>query len=239
LRKLRPEAERINMIEIDQLRFRYPRSDFLLDLPDLQIHDLEKVAIVGPSGCGKTTLLNLISGITVPQSGSVLINEQPISRLADSQRRDFRIANIGMVFQQFELVDYLDVRNNILLPFMINSSLTLNHEVRDKAIKLAESMGLKEKLNRRSGQLSQGEQQRVAICRALITNPRIILADEPTGNLDSKNKGLILELIFEQAAIHAQTLVVVTHDLGILHDFDRVIDFEQFRIDTADPEVRR
>jgi len=225
------------MIEIDQLRFRYPRSDFLLDLPELKINDRERVAIVGPSGCGKTTLLNLISGITVPQSGSVKVNGQPISKLSDAQRRDFRIANIGMVFQQFELVDYLDVRDNILLPFAINASLKLDKSVGEKAIVLAESMGLQQKLQRRSGQLSQGEKQRVAICRALITHPKIILADEPTGNLDSKNKGLILELIFEQAKIHGQTLVVVTHDLGILDDFDRIIDFEQFRVDTAEPEV--
>jgi putative ABC transport system ATP-binding protein len=221
------------MIEIDQLRFRYPRSDFLLDLKDLKISDREKVAIVGPSGCGKTTLLNLISGIALPQSGLVKVNDQPISQLSDAQRRDFRIANIGMVFQQFELVDYLDVRNNILLPFLINSSLKLDRSVSENAATLAQSMGLKQKLQRRSGQLSQGEQQRVAICRALITNPKIILADEPTGNLDSKNKGLILKLIFEQAEVYGQTLVVVTHDLGILDDFDRVIDFEQYRVDTA------
>jgi putative ABC transport system ATP-binding protein len=230
------------MIEIEQLRFRYPRSDFLLDLEALKIGSCEKVAIVGPSGCGKTTLLNLISGITLPQSGLVKVDGQPISRLSDARRRDFRIANIGMVFQQFELVDYLDVRNNILLPFAINSSLKLSRVIRDDAVRLADSMGLQQKLQRRSGQLSQGEQQRVAICRALITNPKIILADEPTGNLDSKNKGLILKLIFEQAEIHDQTLVVVTHDLGILADFDRVIDFEQFRIDTAEPaesEVRQ
>ncbi len=221
------------MIEIDQLRFRYPRSDFLLDLKDLKINDREKVAIVGPSGCGKTTLLNLISGIVLPLSGLVKVNDQPISRLSDAQRRDFRIANIGMVFQQFELVDYLDVRNNILLPFLINSSLKLDRSVSQNAVALAQSMGLRQKLQRRSGQLSQGEQQRVAICRALITNPKIILADEPTGNLDSKNKGLILKLIFEQAEVFEQTLVVVTHDLGILDDFDRVIDFEQYRVDTA------
>lgn len=225
------------MIHIDQLRFRYPRSDFLLNLPELKIAANERVAIVGPSGCGKTTLLNLISGITLPLSGSIVVNQETISDLPDSRRRDFRIAQIGMVFQQFELIEYLDVRNNILLPFAINRSLKLDASVRAKAIELAVSMGLKEKLNRRSGQLSQGEKQRVAICRALITDPKIILADEPTGNLDSKNKRLILKLIFEQATIHEQTLVVVTHDLGILGDFDRVIDFEQFRVDTAETAV--
>lgn len=217
------------MIQMEQLNFRYPRSDFELQLPNLKIEPLERIAIVGPSGCGKTTLLNLISGIALPRSGTVLVDGQTISGLADAQRRNFRIANIGMVFQQFELIEYLDVYNNILLPFAINDSLILDSSVRDKAHKLAESMGLKDKLHRRTTQLSQGEKQRVAICRALVTSPKIILADEPTGNLDPKNKSLILELIFEQAKLHEQTLVLVTHDVGILESFDRTIDFEKFR----------
>lgn len=224
------------MIEIEQLRFRYPRSDFLLDLPNLRIESGEKVAIVGPSGCGKTTLLNLIAGIVVPDVGSINVDGQQISALSDSDRRNFRIANIGMVFQQFELVDYLDTRNNILLPFAINSTLKLDSGVRGKSVTLAQAMGLGQKLRRRSSQLSQGEQQRVAICRALITDPRIILADEPTGNLDPKNKRVILNLIFEQADRHHQTLVVVTHDMGILDGFDRTIDFEQFRVDANPTE---
>jgi putative ABC transport system ATP-binding protein len=220
------------MIEIANLRFHYPRSDFLLDLPHLSAAAGEKVAIVGPSGCGKTTLLNLISGIAVPDSGMVQVDGNPVSNLSDAARRDFRIAGIGMVFQQFELVEYLDARENILLPFSINSTLKLDASVRASAVALARSLGLGDKLNRRTSQLSQGEQQRVAICRALITQPKIILADEPTGNLDPKNKHLILDLIFEQAEQKGQTLVVVTHDMGILSGFDRTIDFEQFRVDT-------
>lgn len=222
------------MIEIENLRFRYPRSDFLLDVPQLGIAAGEKVAIVGPSGCGKTTLLNLISGIVVPDSGSVIIDGSPVSSLPDSARRDFRIAEIGMVFQQFELVEYLDVRENILLPFLINSSLKLDSSVRSRAQALAQAMGMGDKLKRRSSRLSQGEQQRVAISRALITQPKLMMADEPTGNLDPKNKLLILDLIFKQAEQNNQTLVVVTHDMGILSDFDRTIDFEQFHVDAAE-----
>ena len=220
------------MIEIDQLRFRYPRSDFLLDLPRLVVDDCERVAVVGPSGCGKTTLLNLISGIITPDSGRVRVGEDIVSELMESARRDFRIANIGMVFQQFELVEYLNVRDNILLPFAINSSLKIPPAIRERATDLAAAMGLEGKIKRRVGQLSQGEQQRVAICRALIADPKIILADEPTGNLDPKNKKVILDLIFSQAETNDQTLVVVTHDMGILEDFDRTVDFEEFFVDT-------
>ena len=223
------------MIEIDNLRFRYPRSDFLLQIPKLNIDSGEKVAIVGPSGSGKTTLLNLIAGIVVPISGEIRVDTQTVSTLSDAQRRNFRIANVGMVFQQFELVEYLDTRNNILLPFAINKSLNLSQSVRSEASEIAKKMGLGSKLKRRSNQLSQGEQQRVAICRALITNPKLILADEPTGNLDPANKRLILDLMFEQADQREQTLVVVTHDMGIIEGFDRIIDFELFRIE-KDPD---
>ena len=124
------------MIEIENLRFRYPRSDFLLDLPLLSAAAGEKVAIVGPSGCGKTTLLNLISGISVPDSGIVQVDGNPVSNLSDAARRDFRIAGIGMVFQQFELIEYLDVKENILLPFSINSTLKLDSSVRASAVSL-------------------------------------------------------------------------------------------------------
>ncbi len=216
------------MIEIKRLNFRYPRSEFRLDIPSMKIEALEKVAIVGPSGCGKTTLLNLISGIVAPDSGSLSVAGQAIHELGDAQRRDFRIRNIGLVFQQFELVEYISVKDNILLPFSINTSLNLTASIRTKANELAAAVGLGEKLKRRSNQLSQGEQQRVAICRAMITEPKLILADEPTGNLDPSNKSLILDLLFEQADRNGQTLLVVTHDMSILQGFDRVVDFQQF-----------
>lgn len=221
------------MIEIEQLCFRYPTSGFKLVIDGLQIGSGEKVAIVGPSGSGKTTLLNLMAGITAPDSGRISIFEDEVSRLSDSRRRDFRISNIGMVFQQFELVEYLNSLDNILIPFFINSTLELNREVRDRAEKLAASMGLQDKLQRPPGKLSQGEQQRVAICRALITEPKLILADEPTGNLDPANKTLILDILFDQVDRNGQTLVLVTHDMSLLQGFDRTIDFAKFRYDVG------
>jgi ABC-type lipoprotein export system ATPase subunit len=224
------------MIQIEDLKFQYPRTEFMLRLPQLVVESGQRVAIVGPSGCGKTTLLNLISGITLPLAGTVTVSGEEVSAMSNASRRNFRIAKIGMVFQQFELVEYLDVLSNILLPFSINSTLSESSETRCRAIELAEAMGLKEKLARRPAQLSQGEQQRVAICRALITEPGIVLADEPTGNLDPDNKLRILELIFQLAETHNQTLIVVTHDMGILSEFDRVIDFETMRFSNVDEE---
>lgn len=217
------------MISISDLKFKYPRSNFSLQVPSLDIQANEKIAFVGPSGCGKTTLLNLIAGISTPRSGTINTADCCVSALSDAERRDFRISKIGMVFQQFELVDYLDLKQNILLPFLINQSLELTKEVEFRAIGLAKEMGLGDKLKRYPKQLSQGEKQRCAICRALVTQPKLILADEPTGNLDPKNKFAIMELMSQQSQRHGQTLVIVTHDMSILDGVDRTLDFEQFR----------
>ena len=216
------------MIAIQDLQFRYPKSEFVLQLQELEIPDGSRTAIVGPSGSGKTTLLNLIAGITKPDSGMIQIGSETISGMGDAQRRNFRISNIGLVFQRFELIEYLDVINNILLPFRINQTLQLNREARDRAESLASSMGLADKLKRLPSRLSQGEQQRVAICRALINQPKILLADEPTGNLDPANKRRIMDLLFEQSDRQSQTLIVVTHDMSILEGFETKIDFETF-----------
>ena len=217
------------MIEIDQLLFQYPRSEFLLTIESMKIEPGAQVAVVGPSGSGKTTLLNLIAGIVVPTSGTITVLDQTISAMPDAQRRDFRIARIGMVFQQFELVEYLTARDNILLPFQINSSLKLTGQMRERGDELARSMGMSNQLNRYPRKLSQGEQQRIAICRALITEPKLLLADEPTGNLDPANKRKILDILTSESRANGQTLLVVTHDMSIVDGFDRIIDFENFR----------
>ena len=217
------------MIDIEQLKFAYPKSEFRLIIDSLKVESGEKVAVVGPSGSGKTTLLNLISGIITPESGVVKVDDATVSSQSDSERRNFRIANIGFIFQQFELVEYLRVSDNIRLPYLINQSLTETSESKTRIKELAQAVGIGDKLNRWVRQLSQGEQQRVAICRALLTDPKLILADEPTGNLDPANKQRILNVLFEQVSRGGQTLIVVTHDMAILDGFDRVIDFEQFR----------
>ncbi|MBX3419321.1 MAG: ABC transporter ATP-binding protein [Pirellulaceae bacterium] len=217
------------MIQIRDLLFRYPRSPFVLRIEEMTVAAGEKIAFVGPSGSGKTTLLNLISGINVPEQGSVAVADFPINQKGDAERRSFRIATIGFVFQQFELLPYLNLLENVLLPYRINQALTMGPMVRQRALALAEQVGIADKIHRFPSQLSQGEQQRTALCRAVIAEPKLILADEPTGNLDDENKRLALELLFEQSREHNATLVVVTHDMGILSGFDRVVDFRGFR----------
>lgn len=219
------------MIEIENLKFSWPRSSFHLQIDSLEIPAGEKLAIIGPSGSGKTTLLNLIAGIETATSGSLKVLGTELKMLGEGERRDFRCSNIGFVFQQFELLDYLNIKENIALPFLINQSLAATKEElgnEGSIKKLAESMGIGDKLHRHPRKLSQGEKQRVAICRALVAQPKLILADEPTGNLDPKNKHRTLDLLFEQAEKNGQTLIVVTHDMSIVDGFDRTIDFSQY-----------
>jgi putative ABC transport system ATP-binding protein len=221
------------MIEIDSLEFSYPDAGFQLRIPEFSIAAGEKVAVIGPSGSGKTTLLNLVAGILVPREGRVHCAGTEVSVLVDAARRDFRISTIGFVFQDFELLDYLNVLDNILHPYRITGALRLTAAVRDRAVDLAGQMGIGDKLTRGVGHLSQGEKQRVAICRALLPGPQLILADEATGNLDPRNKGHILELLFESVAAHDATLLAVTHDHELLPQFDRVVDFNDFRVGDA------
>ena len=185
--------------------------------------------MIGPSGSGKTTLLNLISGILVPETGNITVHNITVNELKDNDRRDFRISSIGFVFQDFELLDYLTVLDNILHPYRITTALTLDKKVRERAAELAEEMGIGDKLKRKANDLSQGEKQRAAICRALMPYPKLILADEATGNLDPENKSKILDLLFRSVSIHDATLLAVTHDYELLARFDRIVDFKMFK----------
>jgi len=216
------------MINIDSLKFSYKTGSFHVSIPDLSVEPFEKVAIIGPSGSGKTTLLNLISGIFLPQQGTVNVNNVDINRLSDTQRRAMRITSIGFIFQDFKLLDYLNVKDNILHPFRITSALSLTKIIQRRAEEIAEQLGIYDKLKSKPKELSQGEKQRVAICRALLTNPQLILADEATGNLDPQNKILILDQLFDYVKTHNATLIAVTHDHELLSSFDRVIDFKAF-----------
>jgi len=226
------------MIEIRDLRFSYDEGDFSLEIPLLKVADGETVAIVGPSGSGKTTLLNLIAGTATPQSGQVVTNGHKVSGMHDVARRNFRIANIGLVFQEFELLEYLKVLDNILLPYRINRTLQLDESVRARAKAIAERVGIGDKLARYADQLSQGEKQRVAVIRALVVQPPLLLADEPTGNLDPLNKDRVLDILLQYATDNAATLITVTHDHDILHRFQRVIDFKDFYTHGAEQRPR-
>jgi len=216
------------MLSIRALEFGYADSDFALAIESLEVAAGEKLAVIGPSGSGKTTLLNLVSGIIRPDHGEIQVADTHIERLADAARRDFRINNIGFVFQDFELIDYLNVFDNIIHPYRISRALKLTAGVKQRARELAGRAGIGDKLGRYTGELSQGEKQRVAICRALLPGPKLVFADEATGNLDPRNKGRILDLLFDNVAEHGATLLAVTLDHELLPRFDRVVDFLEF-----------
>ena len=212
------------MISIKHLEFRYPRGGFRLRLAALDIAERERVAVVGASGSGKTTLLELIAGIRRPGAGVIEVAGQDLTVLTDRQRRGFRVRRVGLIFQAFELLDYLNVRDNIMLPYRISPDLEATDATAPRLEQMTRDMGIIERLERFPHELSQGERQRVAICRALITAPDLILADEPTGNLDPDNKQRVLKLLLDQVERHAATLVMVTHDHDLLAPFDRVLD---------------
>jgi putative ABC transport system ATP-binding protein len=221
------------MIRIKGLEFCYGTGGFELNVPQLKIARGETVAVIGPSGSGKTTLLNLLAGILRPGRGHILVEETDLASVDDHAARNFRAERIGLVFQEFELLEYLNVLDNILLPFRINRRLRLSIDARNRAEALVARTGISDKLHRFPDQLSQGERQRVAVCRALIAGPKLLLADEPTGNLDPQNKDKVLHILLDCGKEQDVTLVIVTHDHELIPHFDRIIDFSTLTTPTA------
>jgi len=221
------------MIVLDEIHFGYPEGDFALAVPRFEVGHGERVVLVGPSGSGKTTILNLVAGIVVPSRGRVRVAGEEISGTSDSARRAFRVGQIGLVFQEFELLEYLSVLDNILLPYRIHPSLRLTADVRKRARSLAARLGIDHVLRRPPARLSHGERQRAAVCRALVTQPALLLADEPTGNLDPNNKGRVMDALFEISKENGATLLTVTHDHNLVPRFDRVVDTKEFYVGGA------
>jgi len=215
------------MIEVRNLQFEYPGREFTLRVPSFDFPFGSTAAITGPSGIGKTTFLLLLAGYLVPGEGKVTINATQLSEMNDRERRAFRIRHIGMVFQEFELIEYLSALDNMLLPFRITPELELTREVVERARDLSGAFGITGLMHRNVRRLSQGERQRVALCRALLTKPGLLLCDEPTGNLDPVNKERTLDLLMETVQQSKTTLVVVTHDHLHLTRFERVVDFPE------------
>lgn len=184
--------------------------------------------MVGPSGCGKTTLINLIAGILPPHRGSIQVGGTDLGQYPPRDLLDYRIATMGLIFQEFKLLEYLSVLENILLPYRLNSVLKLEADARSRGADLARQVGLGDKLGRYPKNLSQGERQRVALCRALITRPALLLCDEPTANLDPVNRDRIVELLFEYCRKESASLVMVTHDTEIMRKFDRQLPIRDF-----------
>ncbi len=215
------------MIKVDRLEFGYRVGEFQLTVDDMCIKSHERVAITGPSGSGKTTLLNLLAGILTPASGDVEVDGTVVSELSHEDRQDFRALRMGLVFQEFELLEYLNVLDNILLPFRLSPVLQLTQAAQQRARELCEDVGLGDKLRRYPGHLSQGERQRVAVCRALVTQPVLILGDEPTGNLDPANRDHVMGILFRYSETAGAPLVIVTHDHELVDRFDRTIDIRE------------
>ena len=222
------------MISINQLTFTYGDRTFRLRIPQLTLETGRSAVIVGPSGSGKTTLLSLIAGILPGTGGEIRVGNTDVHRLNDNERRLFRLQNIGQVFQDFQLIDYLNVLDNVLLPCRIHPSVTVTKTLRERASMLLRSVH-KSSFERRSvTRLSQGERQRVAICRALLLSPQVVLADEPTGNLDPVNAERIVRLLRTETSRSGATLIMVTHDHSLLPQFDQIIPFDQFLERTVD-----
>ena len=213
--------------KVREAGFSYGDEGFRLFVPKFDLSSGERVALIGPSGSGKTTFLHLLAGILVPREGLVRVGEKELSRLDDFTRRAFRISKLGLVFQDFRLIEYLNARENMLLPYRLGAELRLKESVLDRMRILAERLRVSGLLDSPVKRLSQGERQRVAIGRALLVRPGMILADEPTGNLDPSGKQRIMNLLFDQAKELEATLVVVTHDHALLDRFDRVVDFDR------------
>ena len=200
--------------------------NFKLDV-DLQFPATGVTAIYGPSGSGKTTLLALIAGIVQPQSGEIRLGDNRLDQLSDGARRLHRLGHIGMIFQSFELLDYLDVRDNILLQARLAPGITIDASLEQRGQAIADELGLADKWRRPVQALSQGERQRVAACRALLLEPDLVLADEPTGNLDPDNKQRVLEQLVALCKRDERILLTVTHDHSLLPSFDRVLEMGQ------------
>jgi len=223
------------VISLDEVRFSYsahghPADGFGIAVGSMRISAGERVAIIGPSGSGKTTLLHLIAGVLRPHSGRVEVLGTDISTLPDAKRRAMRLERIGMIFQEFELLEYLTALENITLSARLGPSLpnTRGMPVAARALELARIAGVEHVLHRKPRALSQGERQRIAICRALVTSPGVLLCDEPTGNLDPANTRAILHMLTDRASIGNASVIMVTHNHQSLDRFDRVIDSATF-----------
>ena len=193
-----------------------------LENVNLTVRKGEFLSIMGPSGCGKSTLLNLMGLLDLPDQGKILINETETTQMKDGEMAEFRNKMLGFVFQSFHLINSLNVLDNVELPLLYRNSTAKSR--REAAEKVLEKVGLSHRMRHFPTQLSGGQCQRVALARAIVGNPQIILADEPTGNLDSKMGSEIMELLF-QLNEDGTTIVMVTHDEHIAESTQRIVRF--------------
>ena len=219
----------MNILQTRDLKKYYgtePHIIRALDGVTFSLEEGEFVAVVGTSGSGKSTLLHMMGGLDTPTSGSVMVRGKELAKMNDEQLTIFRRRNIGFVFQNYNLVPILNVYENIVLPVELDGD-TVDERFPGEVVKM---LGLEDKLQNVPGNLSGGQQQRVAIARALVSKPAIVLADEPTGNLDSKTSNHVLGLLQRTSREFHQTLVMITHDNKIAQLADRILRIEDGRI---------
>ncbi|MBZ9607931.1 ABC transporter ATP-binding protein [Clostridium estertheticum] len=205
-----------------------------LDNVSFSVNKGEFVAIIGPSGSGKSTLLHILGGVDTPTTGKVFVENTDIYDLDETKLAIFRRRQIGLIYQFYNLIPVLNVEENITLPLLLDGQKIKTGQLDE----IISTLGLDDRLNHLPNQLSGGQQQRVSIGRALINNPALVLADEPTGNLDSKNSGEIIELLKQSNKKYHQTLIIITHDERIALQADRIISIEDGRI-AKDEVIRR
>jgi len=220
-------------IRLDSVRFYWSKNkDFKIFIPELKISEGEKVLLLGESGSGKTTLLSLVSGFLSPISGDIYLNEKNINSLSARSRDQYRSDNIGIIFQQFNLLPYANVIDNVILPLYfskVRASKIINQK--ETAVNLCKSLRLPDTVtDMQANNLSVGQQQRVAVARALIGNPSLVIADEPTSSLDSDAQNIFLDLMFAQIEKNNSTLLMVSHDTSLSSYFDRVIDINEILV---------
>jgi putative ABC transport system ATP-binding protein len=203
----------------------------VLDHAQAELADAEVIAVIGRSGSGKSTLLNLISGIDRPDSGSIEVNGVEVTALAEPKRTLFRRQHIGFVYQFFNLVPTLDVEENVRLVLELNG--IRGAEARERSAAILAEVGLGDRARSAIDTLSGGEQQRVAIARALVHRPSVLLADEPTGNLDEETARQVLPVLMSLARQRAATLLIVTHDTALARSADRVLELKDGRLQDA------
>jgi putative ABC transport system ATP-binding protein len=224
------EETREPIVKLSNIRFSWPGQDVdLLNICSLEVQKGEHLLIRGSSGSGKTTILNLLTGISLPRSGSVEVLTTPLESLSHKQRDEFRADHLGVIFQQFNLLPYLSVMENAMLPCWFSSRRRENAgEVRQATRRLLDALNVSAELaDQPVSKLSVGQQQRVAVVRALIGSPEIVIADEPTSALDADNRDRFLQLLFREADHRGSTLIFVSHDPYIADQFPHVVEMSE------------
>lgn len=214
-------------LDVSELSFAYPGGGPRLHVPQLQIAARGALALSGPSGAGKSTLMRLLAGLLLPNSGEVRLGEVLLGTLTPEQCRAFRLRRMGLVFQDFALLDYLTVEENILLPHQFGGAVEAR-VLRERAQMLAQRLQIGDYFEQRVARLSQGERQRVAVARALVHEPEFIFADEPTASLDPARGRIVVDLLLEEARQRGACLMMVTHDPGLPPLFDQIARMEDF-----------